>query len=334
MRKALSRRDFLKNAGRVGAGAASVLSAGSVLDVPLIGTRIFAQTKEETPAPASPRVVRVISEKWQTEDKKVNDAVVKRMIHESVRQLTGKTDVSAAWKSLFSSGEKVGVKFNNVSRDYCRTNMPVMQAVLEGLKEAGVPREQITFLEQGAVPFTGGLQPDLTPKTEVEFGHGKTRLTPFLTDQVDCLICVPDLKHHHRTGVTGALKNFSHSKSFMDNPSEFHSNNCDPYVAELCALPHFRKKRRLNICCGFKVIFEDGPVPRPRHIEDYHGVLASIDPVAMDQICYEVVKDIRKKKGLSNRVFDTMVRHIATAEKMELGIADSSKIDLVEVPLA
>ena len=175
----LSRREFLAGAGRRLAGPASLAVASS------LSPRLFAQAKEESAAQPGSRVVKVTSDLWRNEKGEVDGKMVGRMVHESLRRLTGKSGASEAWKSLFSAQEKVGVKFNNVSRDYARANRPVLEAKL--VTRTGLALSVETeFIENPRSPDQS--EEDYKQDCEV---NGAKRLLPRLKGQFPALpICL------------------------------------------------------------------------------------------------------------------------------------------------
>lgn len=209
-------------------------------------------------------------------------------------RLTGKSTPEAAWKSLFSPGEVVGLKFNRISRDFTGANQALVNAIAGGLLSAGVKRQNVVVVEATDVQFAGG-EARKGWAGNYDFGSGKTRLSNFVVNQVDAVINVPNLKHHPLIGFTGCLKNISHAdETIMEGPDRFHGNACNPYIADICAIDVLREKMRLHLMNGLKGIFSHGAYPPAPQFQWFHdGLFLGFDPVAIDTIGAELVDAAR-----------------------------------------
>jgi uncharacterized protein (DUF362 family) len=81
-----------------------------------------------------------------------------------------------------------------------------------------------------------------------------------LTTQVDGVLNLPILKQHMLAGMTGALKN---NFGCIHNPNKMHLDNCDPYIAEVNAVPAIRDKQRLVIMDALRPVVDNGPAYQP-----------------------------------------------------------------------
>ncbi|HOX38301.1 MAG TPA: DUF362 domain-containing protein [Candidatus Brocadiia bacterium] len=320
----LSRRDLLRDALRAGAGIA--LTTGGAIPP------VFAEARKNEDVKAKSVVAEVFNPRWRNEKGQADATVIRAMIEDALKLFTGKTNPADAWRCFASPKERVGVKFNAMSLDFMRTNAVVREVIAQGLQDAGVSRRNIAFVEDyGTAALSGCLEADMRlTGPEIGIHDRKTRLTGFITEQADCVINVPEIKHHYICGVTCALKNMSHSPAIMFGPEYMHSNCCDPYIAVMNALPAIRTKRRISICCAFKGVLDHGPSPKnPSDQWDQSAVMVSTDPVAMDRVALERLRAARGKQGLPD-VFKTGARptYIATAAKMGLG---KDRLDEIEV---
>src|ERR1700752_4591457 len=73
----------------------------------------------------------------------VQARVVRRMVDSLVCRVTGKYSVAEAWRSLVSPQDKVGIKVAASGRSVSGTNPEVVDAIVNGLTEAGVPVKNI-----------------------------------------------------------------------------------------------------------------------------------------------------------------------------------------------
>jgi len=156
--------------------------------------------------------------------------------------------------------------------------------------------------------------------------EGDDKLKKYLTEQVTALINVPLLRDHNIAGVSIGLKNISHGT--IANPWNFHDNNCDPYIADINALPVIKEKRKLTICNALRAVFENGPDAHPLWTWNFGALFLSTDPVALDAVGLRIITDKRREKGRPplERV-GRPPTYIRTAKQRGLGEADSSSIE-------
>jgi hypothetical protein len=73
----------------------------------------------------------------------VQPRVVQRMVDSLVCGVTGIQSVAAAWRSLVSPADKVGIKVSARGRSVSGTNPEVVDAIVNGLIESGLPPRSI-----------------------------------------------------------------------------------------------------------------------------------------------------------------------------------------------
>jgi len=84
---------------------------------------------------------------------------VQAMLDRGMRELTGAPDAVQAWQRFFQRGERVGIKVNPVG--YARradvvgdiSSFPVIMAIVNGLKLAGIPPRDVVLFERYADEF-------------------------------------------------------------------------------------------------------------------------------------------------------------------------------------
>ena len=74
--------------------------------------------------------------------------VVARMVSAVVCGVTGKTDVSSAWRSLIHPGDRVGIKVSTQPGPVGGTHPAVAKAIVDGLIEAGIPSRNIVVWDR------------------------------------------------------------------------------------------------------------------------------------------------------------------------------------------
>ncbi len=326
----LNRREFL--------GAGAGLAAAGLIPKAAAGEFLVEPTKKS-------KVVDVTCPDWLVEGKegaRVRPEVVKAVIHEGLKLLTGKKEADAALKQFVSRKETVALKFNGLSRDFAGVNQAILSALTELLQECGIDKKRILVLEGAGCDVKGYGTPDFTKensytiRTTARGGkiiEAQTKLTRCVEKQADCIIDIPDIKNHGIAGITGALKNLAYAgRSVMTNPSHFHGGMCDPAMADINNLKPLREKVRLVLAQGFKGVFHGGPgTRRPSFHFRHDGMLFSTDRVAADRVMWDIVNAARKAK---RKRPIRRVPSLETAAKLGLGTNDISRIDWVKKKLA
>jgi uncharacterized protein (DUF362 family) len=259
-------------------------------------------------------------------------------------RLTDHPAPAAAWHSLFSSGEKIGIKLSCLPGRALSSGYGLVMAIVAGLQSAGVKEKNIYIWERtnreleraGFAPGRSDLNivgTDSYPgdgySDTIEFaGSVGTRFSRIM-EKVDALINVPVLKDHDLAGVSIGMKNFYGA---IYNPNKFHQNNCDPYVAELSTHPLIKNKLRLIICDASRVQVNNGPAYSPAYAWEFGGILVGRDPVALDYLGWQIIETRRKAIGLKSlKAVKREPTYIATAAKLKLGNMDMSNVRKIEI---
>ena len=100
-----------------------------------------------TPVPARSIVVRTESPD-AIFDYKTNNSVVARMVNETIMSVTGVGSVASAWASLVKPSDIVGIKVSANGAPLFSTRPAVVQAIVTGLREAGVPADNIVVWDR------------------------------------------------------------------------------------------------------------------------------------------------------------------------------------------
>ncbi|MDQ1257878.1 MAG: hypothetical protein QG656_2486 [Candidatus Hydrogenedentes bacterium] len=289
--------------------------------------------------------------------------VVREMVHRAVRELSGKDDLAEAWRSFVSPDDIVGLKVNVRAGNSLSTQMCTVDAIVEGLKAAGVADTNIvvwdawnrefpaagytlnetgegvqcygsdhgamTQRKRGDQLFARAILKPYYADAPVKVAGKDVWLTKIVTEKITALINVPILKEHNITGVTIALKN--HFGSIL-NPSDLHDSACDPSIAELNAVPAIKDKTRLVLVDALRGCYAEGPYDRQRKGRFIaNTIYATRDPVAADTVGMRIIDDQRRAKDLPP--VGDRARHVATAAKLGVGTNDFGRIDLDEIDL-
>jgi len=333
MNRTLDRRGFLGRTAAAGAAAA------------VLGNRALGQGASG----GKSVVVRHVRDD-SVQDGKVNAKVAREMVHAVVMKLSGQSSPEAAWKTYIKPDDVVGVKINCLFGVGACTHPCVTAAVVEGVRMAGVPADKIIVWDRedqhmeksgytvgkiDGVLYTGVNGDWEDEPTAIHDCKG--RLAKILTRKITALVNVPILKTHSLAGVTCSLKN--HYGSFH-NPRDAHGGRggrkehggmCDPYIAELNALPVIREKTRVIVADALRPVGNRGPQARPRHTFDAKAMMASLDPVALDTVGMTMLDAWRAKQKMPSLQETGSAVSIATAAEKGVGVGDMSKIEVVEV---
>ena len=353
------RRDFLRRAsvglaGLAGLGLAAgcarrtVPAGGATQAGPVPSAK--SPTETEAPEAAGPvarataggvPMAHVTHSRVWAAPGKLSQEVVLNMIDEGVKLATGKDSPEAAWKSLFASDDVVGIKVNQISPTVFSSPV-VALAIAQRLMDSGIRPGSILIWDRkkgelvrngyelsedpGRVVVRGvdGEWED-SPTSQGSFTG---RLAKILTQQCSALINVPVLKNHGGSGVTLALKNHYGSH---DNPSRHHGNQCDPYIADLNAIPAIKDKTRLIVCDATLGCFNGGPgADNPNGLWQPNAIMVATDPVAHDAYGTQLIEQKRREMGLGRAT----PKHVASAAARGLGTNDMGRISVIDSRLA
>ena len=79
---------------------------------------------------------------------KLDTAKVRSSVHRGMAELTGEKDQGAAWRQFVSPKDIVGIKVNPIGEKLLSTKPEVVDAVIEGLMAAGVPKANIIIWDR------------------------------------------------------------------------------------------------------------------------------------------------------------------------------------------
>jgi len=271
--------------------------------------------------------------------------LLRKMLDAAVQKLTGLPDAAAGWRTLFKPSDRIGIKVNALGLP---TQPAVVDAIAAGLTASGVPAENIIIwdrfdTELSAAGFklnqsAGGVRCRGTDAEHYGSGYQKEVETSgqigscfsrIVAEEVSALICVPVLKDHNLAGASLGMKNFFGA---IHNPNKYHGNNCDPFVADVVSHRFIRPKWRLTVVDGTRAQYNAGPGKHPGYAWDFGGLLVGSDFVAVDAVAADLLDAERKGRGTKTIAEDGRpAKHIQTAASRGLGVADSKRIERIEV---
>jgi len=328
------RRRFLQSLG-VGALASLVATKTGAAPVP--------------PSAGKPRVVVVraknaLLRNGHDAGYDADRGALRAMVDAGLVALSGQKDASAALAKYFRPGERVGLKVNGLAGRGAATHVELVDVLSVMLGKAYIEgRQQLVFDRFARDLKTSGFssQPrgyrcmgnDESGHEEalVQMPSSASRLTRVLTALVDGVVNLPILKQHMLSGMTGALKN---NFGCIHNPNKMHLDGCDPYIAEVNAVPEIRNKQRLVIMDALRPVVDHGPAYQPGMAEVANVLIFATDLVAADAVGLGILEGLRAKRALPTLAQAKMEpTYLLTASKMGLGVSNRANIDVVSIEI-
>jgi uncharacterized protein (DUF362 family) len=296
------------------------------------------------------KVVIIRSNKAINSSKKIDSSVLSEMIKRGLSAFSGDSDFRDAIRKYYSPRDVLGLKVNCLAGKGASTHPEVALGFAGLLKESGIKDKNIIVwdrsndeLEEVGFPLNfnnDGLRCFGTDTEGIGYSSDLyehlnigSLLSKILLNYTNVQVNLPTLKDHGLSGVSCALKNFYGA---INNPNKYHEDGCDPFVADLNALPEIKDQNRLIICDALTIQYKGGPSYHPLWNEEYRGILISSDPVALDFIGSQIINQLRQKKGIpSLEKSGLSPKYIFTAadKNHNLGKATLSEIEKIEINL-
>jgi hypothetical protein len=291
---------------------------------------------------------------------------IQAMVDRGMTTLTGTSTTTAAWLSLVSTQDIIGIKVFSEPGPNSGTRPAVATAVVQGLLSAGIPPQQIVIwdkyqsdlrlagfsglarrfgirvagsAEAGydetnfyATPLLGNLV-----WGDYEFGRKgegigrKSFVSKLVTKQMTKIISITPLMNHNQAGVCGNL--FSLALGSVDNTTRFESDTgrLSTAVPEIYALPALGDRVVLNIVDALICQYEG----EERSLLHYSAVLNQLrfgrDPVALDVLSLQELD--RQRQLAKAPVLKTNRELYTNASLLELGVSDEKRIQVESISL-
>jgi len=291
------------------------------------------------PGPYKGQVVRVHSDaSIDASTAIVNRAVVKQMLSNGMRSLTGDSNDHDCWARFISPQDVVGIKVNCSGSPHIMSSPELVAAIVENLTAIGLPSKNIWIYERFAgqmrsVGYDRYVPNDVhiwaaeqardsilgyDPDTYVEvdfFGEEDTRsfmIRP-VANTFTKIINVPKMKEHQAAGVTGCLKNIAYGDfSNMDRSHRFAKTNTYSFIGTLASVDPIPDKTVLNIMDGLSGVWHAGPFSEYPQFRFYpKQIMVGTDPVAMDRMLIDIIEAKRKAENVVS-IFDRSPEHIGS----------------------
>jgi hypothetical protein len=256
------------------------------------------------------------------------------MVNCGLTNLTGKAAVAAAWRSLVSTQDIVGIKVFSAPGMLTGTRPAVVTAVVLGLFDAGVPPQNIIIWDKYdsdlraagyfklaadlGVRAAGGAETGYDPATfyrpdtavignlvwgDLEFGRtngvvGRNSfVTKLVSRQITKIISIAPLLNQEDVGVGGHL--YSLTLGSVDNTRRFEgdADRLATAVPEIYALPILGDRVVLNITDALIGQYEGGAASLLHYSAVVNQLWFSRDPVALDMLAIKELARERRAAG-------------------------------------
>ena len=295
-----------------------------------------------------------------------NAAYVQAMVNRGITNFTGKTTVAAAWRSLVSKQDVVGIKVYSAAGPISGTRPAVVAAVIHGLLDAGVPLEHVIIWDrhvddlraagfsklaaQLGVRVAGSTEAGYDPTNfylpnapiigqlvwgDIEFGKKgpdigkKSFISKLLSRQITKIISVAPLLNQDSAGVYGHL--YGLAMDSVDNTMRFEG---DPErlavaVPEIYALPALGDRVVLNITDALIGQYEGGAKGLLQYSTVLNQLWFSHDPVALDTLAVRELD--RERQIIEAPGFKPNPELYANAALLQLGVNDPARIQVDKI---
>lgn len=288
---------------------------------------------------------------------------VRQLVRTGLTQFTGEKNVSAAWLSLVSTQDIIGIKVFSSPGPASGTRQPVVAALVETLLEAGVPSRQIIVWDRRIeylrlagytdlarkynIRVAGALDAGLDAKASYpnpllgrlvygDFEFGKkgegigrnSYVSTLLTEEITKIINVTPLLNHNYAGVSGSL--YCLALGSVDNVLRFEdSGGLATAVPEIYALPEIADRVVLNVVDALICQYRGEERTLLHYSTTLNQLWFGTDPVALDVLALAELarhdKD-RKLSGSTKAIYEN-------AALLDLGVADPQRVKVERMTL-
>jgi hypothetical protein len=292
---------------------------------------------------------------------------IRIMVSSAITNLTRKATVPAAWRSLVSTQDVVGIKVFSAPGPNSGTRLAVVAAVVEGLLAAGLPTSHIIVWDRQiadlrlagfgdlsdryGIRIAGSAQAGWDEKVfynpdapilgnlvwgDLEFGKKgegigrKSFVSKLITRDLTKIINITPLLNHNDAGVSGNL--YSLATGSVDNLIRFEASReaLATAIPEIYSLEAIGDHVVLNITDALICQYEGGE----RGLLHYSAILNqlrfSLDPVALDVLS---IQELDRQRQLAQApVIKPNLKLYSFATLLQLGVNDLKRIQVDTLP--
>ena len=320
---------------------------------------------QTTPSGAAPSVVYVAHNPAAIKGYKTDPPIVRSMVNRLVTAVTNQPNVVAAWNSLVSPKEKIGIKISATGGEIFTTHRDIVNAIVDGLAAAGHRPESIVVWDRSlegaaaagykaetyrlasvaprdgydakavvSAPILGKLVwgdyeyvgGTALPLSDTENTSTISHFARVLTTDVTKVINVPVMSDSETNGIAGCIYNMTVPN--VDNWRRFTQSTRfgGASLAEIYSDPMIEKKVILNIMDGLIAEYAGGPQAYPNFQLHHATIYASRDPVAIDAVALKEIEEWRQRAKVP--ALGPRAMHVEAAAQLGLGNAAPERIQI------
>jgi hypothetical protein len=283
------------------------------------------------------------------------------MVRRGILTFTGKTSVAAAWQSLVSPKDVVGLKVYCEPGPNSGTRPAVVEAVVQGLLKAGLPPTNIVIWDKRLVDLrlagfssladrykvclAGSFNSGYDDKVfydnpvvgtliagDLEFDRDgaktgrKSYVSKLLTQRITKIISIAPLLNHNVAAVCGHL--YSVALGSIDNTIRFEASadQLARAVPEVFALPSLSDHVVLCVTDALIGQYQGEQLSLLHYSTELNQLWLSKDPVACDVLAVQELDRERQARNIPSLGDNPALYQ--NASLLELGVADLAKIRL------
>jgi uncharacterized protein (DUF362 family) len=279
------------------------------------------------------------------------------MVERGIVRFTGKTNSAAAWRSLVSTNDVIGIKVFSTPGPHSGTRPAVVGAVVEELLAAGMRGTNIVIWDKHLfdlrisgfdelarkyhVRLAGAVEAGFDANVfydkellgnlvwgDLEFGKAatgrKSYVTKLLTHDVTKIINIPPLLNHNMAGVSGALYNLSMGS--IDNSIRFesHPDRLATAVPDVYNMTNLFDRVAINITDALIGQYRGEENTLLHYAVELNQIWFSKDAVALDVL--GVIELERERRAANAEGEKVSMELFQNASLIEIGISDPKRI--------
>jgi len=326
---------------------------------------LSAQLLKSSPDTNAPSArVLIVEDSLATDELEPVPEKIRLMVDRGITNLTGKATLRAAWQSLVSTNDTVGLKVFSSPGANSGTRPAVVAAVIQDLIESGVPPKKIIVWDQHAanlrvagffdfeqrygIRVVGAIEAGFDTNkfyetallgtliySDYEFGQSgagigrKSYVSKVVSQEMTKIINITPMLHHNLVGVSGNL--FGLALDSVDNTERFQGDEgaMSRAVPEIYALPILGDRVVLNVVDALMCQYEGQQGGLLHYSTVLNQLRFSRDPVALDVLS---LQEINRERVLAGALENTNMDLYNNAALLEIGISDVHHIKVDKLP--
>ncbi len=331
----------------------------------LAAGRLAAEPAKLLPNTNTPSArVLIVEDSLATDELQPVPEKIRAMVDRGITNLTWKPTVRAAWNSLVSTNDTVGIKVFSSPGANSGTRPEVVAVIVQELIESGVPPKKIIvwdrqsrdlrmagfyeFEQRYGIRVAGALQsgfdtnkfyptPLLGTLIYSDYEFGKTGpgigrnsyVSKLVSQEMTKIINIAPMLHHNVLGVSGNL--FSLAIGSVDNTTRFENSPSamSRSVPEIYAMPVLGDRVVLNVVDALMCQYEGQQSGLLHYSTVLNQLRFSKDPVALDVLS---LKEINRERELVGALANTNMDLYDNAALLEIGVSDLKHIQVDKLP--